>query len=78
MSTTPIAVSIASCAEDVFIVWANTRGTHTPVASCGSAAHAGVVKAALVRFAEQQPEMLLAALEALPRVAVPTAYGSTL
>lgn len=72
--TPPVEVKVAHYADDVFVVWVNTRGRHTPLASGGTAGHAEIVQAALNLLVQQRPEMLSAALDALPRTCVPCAH----
>lgn len=74
MSNRDIDITVAPYAPDVFIVWAITRGRHTPIASCGSAAHAEIVQAALQLMAREAPDTLAGTLSLLPRTCVPCAH----
>ncbi len=74
MSNRDIDITVAPYASDVFIVWAITRGLHTPIASCGSAAHAEIVQSALRLMVREAPNTLAGTLSLLPRTAVPSAH----
>ena len=84
MSTTLFDVSTASHvpqatradADEVFIVWVKMGARHTPVAACGRPELADVVKAGMALLVQQQPEMLQAVINTVPRAAVPTLYES--
>jgi hypothetical protein len=67
-----IAVKVTQV-SGAWVVAIEVRGRYAPMASCGSAAQAAIVKAGLEWLAHKQPAELREHLAALPRTAVPGA-----
>lgn len=64
-------VTVTHQSHTLHIVAIRTRGRHSPIASCGSADRAEIVRAALQEFAASHGDELAAALDASPLCAVP-------
>ncbi|WP_027947241.1 hypothetical protein [Amycolatopsis taiwanensis] len=63
-------ITVNVLAEDRRIVAIETHGAYKPLAHCGSAEQAEIVRAALAALAERSPDVLRDVLFSSPRVAV--------